>query len=325
MFRAVFLSNNNYPIVLSGVEDILQFQDNPEGFLWVSLEQTTDSEMDLILNQTFHFHPLAIEDCLSPGYQSSKLDDFSDYLFLIAHAIVSKQDFEDLETLELDFFLGKNFLVTCYTDHTMAPVQKTWELLNKDTRIAKNGPDFLCHTLLDCLVDNYMPLIDHMENEVEWLEDSVLEKPDPKTLAQLLSLKHAIMSLRRIVAPQREVVNRLSRDEFPQIDPQSLIYFRDIYDHLVRIQDLADTLRDIVSGAMDIYLNSTSLRMNEIMKALTIVSTIFLPLSFIAGLFGMNFRIIPGANHPLGFFLTCIFSILIGVGMLLYFRKRKWF
>jgi magnesium transporter len=325
MYRAVFLSNKNQPILLSDIDTILRHLQEPEGFLWVSLEQASESEIDLILNQTFHFHPLAIEDCLSPGYQSSKLDDFSDYVFLIAHAIIAKPNFEDLETLELDFFLGENFLVTCFTDHSMPPVQKTWELLAKDTRIARNGPDFLCHTLLDCLVDDYMPLIDHMENEVEWLEDSVLEKPDPKTLAKLLSLKHTIMSLRRIVAPQREVINRLSRDEFTQIDPQSLIYFRDIYDHLVRIQDLADTLRDIVSGTMDIYLNSTSLRLNEIMKALTIVSTIFLPLSFIAGLFGMNFRVIPGADHPLGFYLTCVASVLLGLGMLIYFRRRKWF
>ena len=164
-----------------------------------------------------------------------------------------------------------------------------------------------------------------MESEVEWLEDSVLEKPTPSTLARLLTLKHNIMSLRRIISPMREVMNRLSRDEFSQIDAQSRYYFRDIYDHLVRIQDLADTLRDIISGGLDIYLNSTSLRLNEIMKALTIVSTIFLPLSFIAGAFGMNFTHIPGATHPLGFYLTCLGMLLLGVAMVLYFRKRNWF
>jgi len=123
----------------------------------------------------------------------------------------------------------------------------------------------------------------------------------------------------------REVMNRLSRDEFPQIDAQSRYYFRDIYDHLVRIQDLADTLRDIITGGLDIYLNSTSLRLNEIMKALTIVSTIFLPLSFIAGAFGMNFTQIPGATHPLGFYLTCVGMLLLGIAMVVYFKKRNWF
>jgi magnesium transporter len=133
------------------------------------------------------------------------------------------------------------------------------------------------------------------------------------------------MSLRRIIAPQREVMNRLSRDEFSQIESQNLIYFRDIYDHLVRIQDLADIIRDIVSGALDIYLNSTSLRLNEIMKALTIVSTVFLPLSFITGAFGMNFVKIPGTAHEHGFLITCAFLLILGVAMLLYFRKRRWF
>ena len=227
--------------------------------------------------------------------------------------------------MELDLFLGENYLVTCFTDPLMPPVSETWELIQKDFRISKFGPDFLCHAILDALVDEYMPLIDQMESEVEWLEDSVLEKPDAKILQRLLSLKHSIMELRRIISPQREVMNRFSRDEFQHIDRQSLIYFRDIYDHLVRIQDLADIIRDIVSGALDIYLNSTSLRLNEIMKALTIVSTIFLPLSFITGAFGMNFLYIPGASAKAGFYITCLCLVLLGIGMLLYFRKRHWF
>jgi magnesium transporter len=179
---------------------------------------------------------------------------------------------------------------------------------------------------LDNIVDEYLPILDTMESEVEWLEDSVIEKPTPETLHRLLRIKHQIMALRRIISPQREVMNRLSRDEFPGIiDAQSLIYFRDIYAHLVRFQDLADVLRDIVSGALDIYLNYTSLRLNEIMKALTIVSTVFLPLSFITGAFGMNFLHIPGASSQLGFYITCALLIVLGALMLFYFKKRRWF
>ncbi len=159
-----------------------------------------------------------------------------------------------MNPLELDLFLGKNYLVTCYSDPSLPAIEHTWDLIWKDNRISLNGPDFLCHTILDTVVDEFMPLIDRMENEVEWIEDSAMKKPTPETLRRLLSLKHSIISLRRIIAPQREVMNRLSRDEFAQIDAQSLIYFRDIYDHLVRIQDLADIIRDIVSGALDIYL-----------------------------------------------------------------------
>jgi magnesium transporter len=207
----------------------------------------------------------------------------------------------------------------------MSPIEKVWERVHKDYRLSNLGTDFLCHAILDALVDEYMPLIDQMDDEVEILEDIVLEKPSPATLERLLMLKHSIMELRRVISPQREMVNRLTRDEFELIDPQSRFYFRDIYDHLVRIQDLSDTIRDIVSGAMDIYLNSTSLRLNEVMKALTIVSTIFLPLSFIAGVFGMNFAQIPTASHPLGFYICCAAMLVIGVAMLVYFRRRKWF
>jgi len=253
------------------------------------------------------------------------VDDFSEYIFIMAHAMKPNADCEELETLELNLFLGENFLVTCTTEITMSPVEKVWERVHKDYRLSNFGSDFLCHAILDALVDEYMPLIDKMDDEVEFLEDSVLEKPTPKTLGRLLTLKHSIMELRRVISPQREMINRLTRDEFDQVDPQSRYYFRDIYDHLVRIQDLADTIRDIVSGAMDIYLNSTSLRLNEVMKALTIVSTIFLPLSFIAGVYGMNFTQIPLASNAWGFYITCFGMLVIGLAMLWYFKWRKWF
>lgn len=325
MLRFAFFEPNKPIKFLKTTKELSKYMDSKTGFLWVSLESATDEEMLLILRDTFKFHPLTIEDCQSDGYQVSKVDDFISYIFIIAHAIKPSQDFHKLDTLELNLYVGENFLVTCSTDPHMPPVEKTWERVNKDFRLSNFGPDFLCHAVLDNLVDEYMPLIDQMEDEIEWLEDSVLEKPTPETLQRLLDLKHSIMSLRRVISPQREMVNRLTRDEFLQIDPQSRYYFRDIYDHLVRIQDLADTIRDIVSGAMDIYLNSTSLRLNEVMKVLTIISTIFLPLSFIAGVFGMNFKYIPTSTHPLGFYITVFGMIVVGVGMLWYFKWRKWF
>ncbi|HCS38285.1 MAG: magnesium/cobalt transporter CorA [Anaerolineaceae bacterium] len=325
MIRSAYFEPNQPVQFLNNVEAIKPKMDSKTGFLWVSLESATEDEVYLILRDTFKFHPLSIEDCLSPGYQVAKVDDFISYLFIIAHAIKPAEDLHELETLELNLFLGKNFLVTCSTEETMSPVEKVWERVHKDFRLSNFGTDFLCHAILDALVDEYMPLIDQMDNEVEILEDSVLEKPTPATLERLLMLKHSIMELRRVISPQREMINRLTRDEFELIDPQSRFYFRDIYDHLVRIQDLTDTIRDIVSGAMDIYLNSTSLRLNEVMKALTIVSTIFLPLSFIAGVFGMNFTKIPTATNPLGFYICCASMVVIGLAMLVYFRWRKWF
>lgn len=306
-------------------DEIRKTLNEKKGFLWVSLECATEEEINQMLRDLFNFHPLSVEDSLSAGYQVSKVDDFIDYIFIIAHAVKQKHDFNEIETNELNIYLGEKYLVTCSTDAAMSPVQKVWERVEKDFRFAKFGPDFLCHAVLDTLVDEYMPLIDQMESEIDWLEDQVLEKPTPATLERLLTLKHTIMSLRRVISPQREMINRLARDEFSQIDPQSRYYFRDIYDHLVRIQDLTDTIRDLVSGAMDIYLNSTSLRLNEVMKALTIVSTIFLPLTLIAGIFGMNFEYIPVSTLPLGFYILCGLMTLLGLFMLVYFRWRKWF
>ncbi|HEX2978777.1 MAG TPA: magnesium/cobalt transporter CorA, partial [Anaerolineaceae bacterium] len=308
-----------------GVAKVADALQKPDALVWVSLEHATDDEINTVLRDTFHFHPLPIEDCMSMGYQSPKIDDFGDYLFIIAHAIHPNGSFDTLDTMEVNFFLGMNYMVTCYRDEAVSTVETVWQNTDRDERLYQHGADFLCHALLDVLVDEYMPVIDRMDQEIEWLEDRVLAKPEPRTLERILAFKHAVMSLRRILNPQREVMNRLSRDEFSQIDQQSRIYYRDIYDHLVRIQDLTELIRDVISGAMDIYLNSNSLRMNEIMKALTIVSTIFLPLSFIAGVYGMNFHFMPELSQPWAYPAIWVLFVVVAGGMLYFFKRRGWF
>lgn len=300
-------------------------QQDADKVLWVSLESTSEAEINLALDQKFHFHPLAIEDCLSNDYQIAKVDDYKDYIFIIVNALKPENDFHDLSTQEVDLFLGQNFVVSCFSAQNLPPVEKVISKLQRDSRVFTHGPDFICHALIDSIVDEYLPVIDKMEDEIEWLEDSVLEKPKPETLAQLLNLKHSIVSLRRVITPLREVINKLARDEYPQIQAQTRLYFRDIYDHVIWVLDISDTIRDIVSGALDIYLNSTSLRLNEVMKALTIVSTIFLPLSFVAGVFGMNFHFMPWIDSPLGFVLVNAVFLFIFVGMILFLKVRKWF
>ena len=295
------------------------------GAIWVSLENASASEIESILGGIFQFHPLAIEDCLSVGYQTPKVDDFDKYIFIIANAVKPAMSTGNLETGELNIFLGDNYIVSCYTDETMPCVSAVWQRLSRDDRMTTRGVDMICHALLDTLVDDYMPLLDNMDEEVELLEDRVLASPETATLERLLTLKHMVMSLRRVINPQRELINRLCRDEFPQIGKISQIYFRDVYDHLVRIQDMSESIRDIVSGAMDIYLNSTSLRLNVVMKALTIVSTIFLPLTFLAGVYGMNFKYFPELNIPWAYpALWVVFALIVAL-MLVFFKKRGWF
>lgn len=292
--------------------------------VWVSLEQPQEEEYSKVLVNQFHFHPLAVEDCQSRGYQTPKLDDYGDYLFIVAQAIHADGEFSSQPTEELNIFLGKNYVVSSF--HTkMPPVEQLWKRLERDERLYQSGADFLCHALLDHLVDDYIPHLGALEEEIDVLEDTVLSNPQPQTLERILNLKHYTMTLRRVVGPQREVINRLCRDEFPMIDQHSRMYFRDIYDHLVRLYDLMDGIRDMTTSALEVYLNATSLRLNEVMKALTIVSTIFLPLSFVAGVYGMNFHYMPELPWRWGYAVAWGIFILIFLGMVAYFKKRKWF
>jgi len=298
---------------------------DPAGLLWVSLEYGSTEEIHSILGDVFHFHPLAIEDVESTGYQTPKVDDFTDYLFIITHALETHNELNGFETKELNCFLGSNYLVTSYLEPEMKSVQMVWKRCDKDERLLNHGPDFLMHAILDANVDEFMPLLDELDQTIEDLEDQVLEKPKTATLIRILDLKHSLIVLRRMISPQREVMNRLSRDDFPQIDRTSRIYFRDIYDHMVRYQDMIESLRDLVSDALSTYMSAISNRLNEIMKALTIVSTIFLPLSFVAGVYGMNFEYMPELHWRYGYLAVWLVFILIALGMIYYFKKREWF
>lgn len=325
MLHSIFFSSTGQ---ITRDLDLIQIQtalQDQEGLVWVNLDDPFHADTLTLLKDILAVHPLTIEDIQNGGYQPPKVDDFGSYLFIIVHALQVQANADELQTRELDLFLGANYLVTSHSGDAMPPVEKTFQRITRDERVHQNGSDFLCHALLDALVDDYMPLLDQLDDEIDWLEDSVLQKPEPETLERILTLKHSIMALRRIVGPEREIINRLSRDDFPLIDRQSRIYFRDIYDHLVRIQDLSESLRDIVSGALDIYLSSTSLRMNEVMKALTVVSTIFLPLTFLTGVYGMNFKIFPEVNWQYGYPMAWGIFLLTIVIQVIYFKRKGWF
>ena len=307
------------------VDEIKQKLAEKNGLLWVSLEHPTEGELLSLLRDIFQFHPLSIEDCQSSGYQTPKVDDFDDYLFIVVHALQAGPHLDRLETNELNCFLGENYLVTSSLVPEMKPLDKIWSRLSVDERLLRRGSDFICHAILDALVDEYLPLLDDMEAEIDEFEDAVLTDPQPETLQRILALKHNMLALRRVISPQREVMNHLSRDDFPQIKPQHQIYFRDVYDHLVRIQDLSETIRDILSSTLDTYLSSTSNRLNEVMRALTVVSTIFLPLTFLAGVYGMNFKFMPELEWPQAYPLVWILFVVIALGMIWFFKKRDWF
>lgn len=324
MIRAIFCAKHALRPVNVSPQELKKLRQEQDGVLWVSLEQPAEEEILSILRDAFNFHPLAIEDAQTDNYQPPKVDDFGDYLFIVIHALRPGSQFGELDTMELDCFLGPNYVVTSYMSPEMPPVQDVWERLQRDTRMLERGADFLCHAILDHLVDAYMPIIDAMDKEIDELEDMVLVSPRPHILQRILDLKHGTMTLRRIIAPQRELMNKLSRENLPLIAPENRIYFRDIYDHLVRVHDLSEIVRDIVTGTLDTYLSSASNRLNEVMKALTIVSTIFLPLSFLAGVYGMNFEYMPELQWRYGYHSVWVLFIALIVGMLGFFRYKHW-
>lgn len=296
-----------------------------DNLVWVSLEQPTNDELHQILGDVFHFHPLAIEDCESTGFQTPKVDDYGNYLFIVVMALLADHDRSLLSSEEFDIFLGQNYVVSSFFSPKITAVEKLLTRLQRDERLQTNGADFLCHALIDMIVDDYSPPLEALEDELEALEDRVLAQPQQETLEKILELKHATISVRRVIAPLREVINHLTREDYTMIDHQSVLYFRDIYDHLVRTYDWIDILRDMATNALEVYLNATSLRLNAVMKALTIVSTIFLPLSFVAGVYGMNFHYMPELSWRWGYPLVWVVFLLIAGGMLLFFKKRKWF
>jgi len=305
-----------------GIEQIGDFLATGEGLLWVDMEDVTNEDAELLSN-VFRFHPLAVEDCVSKNIHPPKIDDFEDYLFIIVHGINYHIESDVVETTELALFLGKNYVVTSH-DVPMRSVSSMLDRIRKDGRIMGRGVDFLAHDFVDALVDNIMPTIDEMNDKSAIIEAEALQEPKRETLASIMQLKRSILALERVLSPQRGVIDRLSRGEYALIGERARIYYRNIYDHLLRIEMLTYNLRDMVESALSTYLSSVSNRMNEVMKVLTLIATIFIPLTFIAGIYGMNFANMPELQWRYGYFSILIVMAVIGISLVVYFRRRSW-
>jgi magnesium transporter len=303
-------------------EQIRNFLATGEGLLWLDIEDVTNEDAGLLSN-VFRFHPLAVEDCVSKNIHPPKIDDFEDHLFIIFHGINYHIESDVAETTELALFLGKNYVVTSH-DVPMRSVSSMLDRVRKDERLMRKGADFFAHDLIDALVDNIMPTIEEMDEKNDQLEAEALHEPKRETLMSIMQLKRSILALTRIILPQREIVNRLSRGEYALIGERAQIYYRNIYDHLVRIEMLTLGLRDMTESVLSTYLSSVSNRMNEVMKVLTLIATIFIPLTFIAGIYGMNFANMPELQWRYGYFGILIVMAVIGISLVVYFRKRSW-
>ncbi|MCG3118176.1 MAG: Cobalt/magnesium transport protein CorA [bacterium] len=288
---------------------------------WVDLENPTESEEE-ILWEIFNFHHLAIEDCIAT-HQYPKIDDYGDYLYLIVHAVDYHKADGVFRTTELDIFLTPQFVLTFHYQ-ALRTTTLSRHRLNEGAVPPDRRPAFLLYQILDSLIHNYAPAMEGFEKRISNIEELIIKKPDPRILDRIFQFKKEVLNLKRIVGPQREVINRLGRGEFRLIPLELRAYYRDVFDEISRYAELTESHRDVIMMALDAYLSATSNRLNEIMRALTLISTIFLPLTFITGLFGMNFQHIPGAGHWWGFYITIGASALLGVGMYFFFKYKKW-
>lgn len=300
---------------------------NRKALLWIDFVGEPP-ETCLPILQSFQFHQLAIDDALQESH-SPKLDDWGDYLYVVMNYLRLDRNGNNWDTHvdEVDIFLGTNYIVT-HHDHPMSSIDDTFAACDRDPRVLKSGADHVLYKIADHLVAEYMPTVEAIDAEIDAIEDQVFDRPSPQTLESLFALKRVLLAMRRILIPQREVLNKLARDDYRVIDPRDRVFFRDIYDHLVRLHDLNESLRDLVGGALDTYLSVVNNRMNETMKTLTIITTLFMPLSFLTGFFGMNFfessGMVNGWTTSMVFYLTLGVTIILPIIMYIWMRSRTW-
>lgn len=325
MIRAAFFTPNKPIRTEIPSEEFPRLAKNRRGLLWVDFSGESVEASQPIL-ESFGFHPLAIDDALQEIH-SPKVDDWGDYLYIVLnYMMVDPKDWESLID-ELDIFVGSNYIVT-HHDQPMDFVDEVWELYQRDPRHSVEGADHLLYRLTDSLVTHYMPIVEQIDEALDVIEDQVFDRSSPSTLQRLFTLKRLLLTMRRVTLPQREVLNKLARDDFRVIDPHDRIFFRDIYDHLVRIHDLNESLRDLVGSVLDTYLSVVNNRMNEVMKTLTIITTLFMPITFITGFFGMNF--FEPVAHLVGWTSRQAFGVMLGIMLVLpiimfwWMRRRTW-
>ncbi len=291
--------------------------------LWVDLDNPTDEEIKTVLEGVFQFHPLAIEDCLTPS-SLPKIEDYEDYLFFVTHAVDYTRA-EKFATNELDLFLGKDYLVTFHRQ-PLRSVTTLRERAAKNTSLAPRGPDRLAHSLIDLLVDNYIPVVDELRTELEELEESVLRKTSSEQLvAELLHIRGDFSKLRQIVRPQRDVIERLARGDSKMIRAKLLPYFRDLRDNLARLEDTVTGYHERLMMAFDIYLNKAAFEANEGIKFLTALTAVTLPAVMVGGWYGMNFDHMPELRSPHGYFYASLFTLVATLLMAVYLKKKRWF
>jgi magnesium transporter len=340
MLKALWSREGSPPVAVADEAELARLVREGAGCLWVDLENPTERERG-VLERVFGFHKLAIENCLRQT-SHPRLDDYGPYLYLVFHTVAPEgaPNVAEVEAelrrrtggdearaprfrlQEIDAFLGRNFLVT-YHDKPDASIDAMARKCAEVKDAMSRGPDRVLAEILDHLADAFVDVMERIDGEIEKLEGRLFRHAGRPALRELFSLKKDILHLRRAVNPQREVLNRLARAEHPAVTKEEAVFFRDVYDHIYRVSEMLESFRDVLTGALEVYLTVASNRLNEIMKVLTIVSIILMSTSLVAGLYGMNVPL-PLSESRAAFWLILLAMAAISAGLLVVFRKRRW-
>lgn len=291
---------------------------------WIDVNLVHQVELVAKIGECFGLHPLVVEDILNTD-QRPKMEDFGDYLYVVLRALTGNGERSGMESEQVSLILGANYVVS-FQEKNGAIFEKVRERIRSGKgRISKSGADYLAYSLLDAVVDNYFVVLERLGERIEDLEEALVARPASPTLRAIHVLKRELIFLRRSVWPLREVLSGLQREDSTLVGESTRIYLRDVYDHTIHAIDTLETFRDTITGMLDIYLSSMSNRLNEVMKVLTIIATIFIPLTFITGIYGMNFDNIPLLKWHWGYLAVMLFMAAVGGFMVAWFKRKKWF
>jgi magnesium transporter len=306
---------------INSIKELREEKDRP-GVLWINIDGLQDVQLLGEVGTLFGLHPLILEDILNTD-QRPKMEDFCDYIYIVLKNFYNQTD-EVIHAEQVSIILGKNFVLSFMEKKSeiFEPIRE--RLRANKGKIRKVGGDYLVHAIMDNIVDNYFGLLENLEEKIENLEDDLVKQTTPATLQEIHNLKRELIYLRKSLWPLREAISSLQRSDSPLISESSVIYFKDIFDHVIAIIDTVETFRDTLSGMLDIYLSSISIKLNEVMKVLTIIATIFMPLTFLAGVYGMNFKHMPELEWHWGYFGLWGIMLTIAILMLIFFRRKKW-
>lgn len=295
----------------------------PEGTTrWINIDGGCPQTTLECMSRTFSIHPLVTED-ITNNTQRAKIEDYDDYLYIVSKMIYFMED--ELVIEHISFILGWNYVISFGELKGDVFTNIRDRIRNQNTLIRKSGADYLIYSLLDAIVDGYFEVLEELGERIDKVEEVVLQVSSTETLHEIREIKNSLMYIHKYIWPLREVTSWLGKDSTELIRPATELYIRDVYDHIIQIIDTTETYRELLAGLIDLNLSSVSFRLNEVMKVLTIISTLFIPLTFIAGVYGMNFRYMPEIDWKYGYYATWIVMVVIAVSMLIFFKKKKWF